>query len=714
MQITKDLIKGFALFIAILVTFISTAQNSNKAVVDYKSNQMKVIKSGDSTVIKLIGDVVFFHNGAIITCDSAYRYSERKMDGMGRVVINQDSVYIYGDRFTYNGETNIAEVFAPIIKTVDGDVTLYTRNMHFNTQTKIGEYSHGGTMTQRDNLMESERGVYYTDRRYVDFSGDVAMCNDNYIIATDSIGYNMNNEVVTFYVHTNIWNHKGEFLSADKGTYHRLSEVYNFTENSYILTDDQELWADELIYFSPRQEALLTKNIQMLDTAQQVITFGDKGRYWGASRRVLLTEDPSALAYDSQTGDTIYTRADTMLVYPALKHIAIDSITADTLVMVDSLRIDSLSGEALMAIEPLDLISDSTQMELSVQDTIVVDSIAIKSPLPDTIDLKLGSATDSLLTPKQKKRLERIERRQEKQRRRLAQMLEHDGHHHVHEEDSTAVLVDSIALDTIPLKDISVDVIEDSNTKADSSDYVLNGFNNVRIFRSDMQAVCDSLVMISTDSTMHMFNRPIVWNEGNQITAEKITIFSKNSQLYRAELDNFPILAQAIDTTKGMYNQIRGKFMEAFFKDNKLYELDVNGNSQAIYYRGENGVVDGIMNTASANMEIYFEDNKIAIMKWFQTIDTGTYPLDKVTSAVNTMLDGFSWQIDRRPKTKESVFNREIRPSQRVEMIAIEEPLFSITEKIDSDKVKFTEEGIWSDRNELITIDKESLRNDDL
>lgn len=715
---------------------------------------MKVIKVGDSTVIKLIGDVVFFHNGAIITCDSAYRYSERDMDGMGNVIINQDSIYIYGDKVTYNGETNIAQVFAPIIKTVDGDATLYTHNMTFNTQTKIGEYYGGGTMVQNENLMESQKGIYYTDTRNVDFIGDVAMSSPTYIISTDSIGFDMNSEVVSFYVYTDIWNHEGEYLSADQGTYDTKKEIYNFTQNAYILTQEQELWADELIYYSTLQEAVLTKNIQILDTVQNLLSFGDKGRYWGGEKRVLMTNNPSTLSYDPQTNDTVYSRADTMLVYPALLHNLVDSLMDS-----DPAIADSLAQKPEMAKDEMPMVADSLKAQEVIDttklpilaDTPLVDSITIDSVLMDSTISKPSLSkkelkrqkreeeqkqkeleqkqkdeeqkqmheammADSLISPELLAKLEKKQKRQDRKQERIERYLAHGGHSHDHDHDhgDPAVNRDSLRNDTTQLKDLSVNVIENSNRKADSSDYIITGFQNVRIFKKDMQAICDSMVMISTDSTLHMYNNPIVWNGLNQVTAEKITVFSKDGQLYRSELDNFPIMAQAIDTLKGQYNQIKGKFMEAFFKDNNLHELDVIGNSEAIYYREEEGEIDAIMNTLAANMEIVFEQNQISLMKWFTMVDTGTYPLDMVTPEVKTMLEGFSWQMDKRPKNKNSIFTRTIRESIREKASAIPQPLFSITEGIDNEKLKYTEDGTWRDRDEIITLDKESLKNDDL
>ncbi|MFR8223747.1 MAG: hypothetical protein ACLU9X_03365 [Alistipes shahii] len=47
---------------------------------------------------------------------------------------------------------------------------------------------------------------------------------------------------------------------------------------------------------------------------------------------------------------------------------------------------------------------------------------------------------------------------------------------------------------------------------------LMKGYRDVRIFRSDFQAVCDSMTAISTDSTIHLYINPVLWNQGNQIT----------------------------------------------------------------------------------------------------------------------------------------------------------------------------------------------------
>ena len=91
---------------------------AEKKLIDLKSDNMGPIAPGDS-VIFLVGNFAAQHNGAVITCDSAVRYSDMRIEFFGNVLINKNTTYIYGDRAEYNGELNEARVYSDIVKVVD-------------------------------------------------------------------------------------------------------------------------------------------------------------------------------------------------------------------------------------------------------------------------------------------------------------------------------------------------------------------------------------------------------------------------------------------------------------------------------------------------------------------------------------------------------------------------------------------------------------------
>lgn len=803
------LVFGFsALFFGIVAGLGAQEQQQKpKVKVDYRSDLSKIQNQGAFALLS--GNVAFHHNGVFITCDTAYRFSDMNMEGVGNVIINIDSTFIYGDKFTYDGVTNTAKVYAPIIKTVDKDAVMYTRNMSFNTLDNVGTYTGGGTILQKDNRMESINGTYYMSTRDVVLSGDVEMSSDTYDIKTDSVGFNMDNEVVSFYSRAYIWNHKGEFLMADRGTYDKKSEIYNFTDSAYVMTAEQELCSDTLIYMSKLKEAELRKNIQILDTVQTLYCMGDYGYYWGNEKRIILTDNPSTAAYSLEEPDTTFMRADTMLVLPQLGLIDSLGVAADdtsfsdipnidsmlnsgangsaelldslalppldsTLHVIDSTLIDSLTLDSLLeqkvdsppltrkelkakakaeksaakkrkkegsvitipnvANGPLNNKPDSSATDnskllstsklpptknIEEQNIVTLDSLILDIGALDSTAIdaeKLGKLLSDYLpskkvdaTPPTAKELKEIA----KEEKRAAKKLKREqiiADMRQERTDSLSVpMADSLAADSL---DSIIPRREESVLRAaDSSDYVLRGFYNVKIFGKDMSAVCDSIVGITLDSTLLMYNLPILWSGESQITASYIKLYTKNQHLDRAELYDFPITAQRLNDKQ--YNQVRGKYMEAYFKNDELDIVYIDGNAETLYYREEDGEINSLFEAASANMEITFDSMTINRIKWISDVNYKIIPIDLIPSDQKLYLEGFEWLGEYRPASRYDVCDRTIRPKRRSMVATYIKPLFPITEIIDQEKIKLSKEGLWYERNEPLPIDKAELVSQD-
>ena len=62
-------------------------------IIHLKSDLSGPIKKGDS-VIFMVGNFAAQHNGAVITCDSAVRYSDAHLECFGNVLINKNTTYL--------------------------------------------------------------------------------------------------------------------------------------------------------------------------------------------------------------------------------------------------------------------------------------------------------------------------------------------------------------------------------------------------------------------------------------------------------------------------------------------------------------------------------------------------------------------------------------------------------------------------------------------
>ena len=82
--------------------------------------------------------------------------------------------------------------------------------------------------------------------------------------------------------------------------------------------------------------------------------------------------------------------------------------------------------------------------------------------------------------------------------------------------------------------------------------------------------------------------------------------------------------------------------------------------------------------------------------------------MDKIPETQSLEMKGFKWEIDRRP-SRNDVFDRRIRPSERKRYESLPQPHYPITEKIDRLREKLIGEG-WTDRNDrVITSEAEEF-----
>lgn len=179
-------------------------------------------------------------------------------------------------------------------------------------------------------------------------------------------------------------------------------------------------------------------------------------------------------------------------------------------------------------------------------------------------------------------------------------------------------------------------------------------YHHVKLFKSDLQGKCDSLIYNSTDSMVRLFVEPVLWSSANQLTSEFISIQLANNKIDKMFLKNAAFICSKEDTAR--YNQIKGKDMTGYFIDNKLSQIDVEGNGQSIYYaRNKKQQLTGVNRADCSNMVIYIKENKVARLKLIEKPDATFYPI-KELSPEELKLKGFTWQENLRPKTKEEIF----------------------------------------------------------
>lgn len=184
---------------------------------------------------------------------------------------------------------------------------------------------------------------------------------------------------------------------------------------------------------------------------------------------------------------------------------------------------------------------------------------------------------------------------------------------------------------------------------------IVLAYYKVKFYRSNMQGKCDSLVYLTGDSVIQLHHEPILWSENKQITADYIQIFMKNRQIHHMEMTGSAFIAMNVDSGTQKFNQIKGRDMVAYFRDNDIYRVDVNGNGQTVYYPVDGEEYVGVNIDESSNIKIYIEENRIKRINKITTISGALYPLGEAPEDELT-LKGFAWHEQHRPKTKHDIF----------------------------------------------------------
>ena len=412
---------------------------------------------------------------------------------------------------------------------------------------------------------------------------------------------------------------------------------------------------------------------------------------------------------------------------------------ADSLGVVDSLKLDSLKVDSLAAdslVNPLDTLTAKERKamrrdSIKAAQKVILDSI--KRVKADSLAAKLDRIADERQAKRTAyyKKLERqdsiyeakLKQRADARLRKAMERLTRKGVHIAPVHDSLLVKADMvIRADSVPhdakLRRTLDSLIaiyypkseQDSTNMAadtvavDSTYREIKAFSRVKMFRTDFQMVCDSLAMTTIDSIIHLHRTPILWNEDNQITSEIMHIITAGGNITRAEFEGKPMTVAEIDTAH--YNQVTGKQMVAHFRNNAVYRNDVDGNVQTIYYVQEQFSPEPTMMAyvEAGDMSSYIENGQLASITYRTNPTYWFYPIDKIPADRSTKLQGFTWQPERRP-VRDSVFKRTLRESVRKEKEELILPQFPISAAMERRKERLLKAKTWRDRTDTLSYE---------
>lgn len=191
------------------------------------------------------------------------------------------------------------------------------------------------------------------------------------------------------------------------------------------------------------------------------------------------------------------------------------------------------------------------------------------------------------------------------------------------------------------------------NLNTDSVYRNLLAYHHVRMFRNDVQGVCDSMISLSRDSVTYMYGQPILWNDQQQIFGEEIRIYNNDSTIDWIHIVNQAMTVERLDSVS--YNQVGAREMRFFFTDGEISRNEAHGNVYVIYFMTEDdGYRIGVNYTETTQMKMYITDKKVQKI-WMPAATSTLYP-ELLLPADKRYLGNFAWFDYIRPIDKNDIF----------------------------------------------------------
>ena len=264
---------------------------------------------------RLKGNVRFKHRDAILRCDSAYLYQDQRVQAFGHVTIDQgDTLHVQADRTLYDGNDRTAKLEGNVLLR-NSDMELTTPALDYDLANRRAVYTAGGRIVSKsgNNTLTSDVGTYLTDARRFIFSKHVRLDHPERTILADTMHYVTSSGVAEFFGPTTI-TQKETVIETTRGIYDTKAEKARFSQRSSIQSKGRILEGDSLHYDRKTGQGLAWGEVLVSDTANDMLVKGDHGRYNEVTDRAIITGHAELeLVMDA---DTLFLHADSLFTSP--------------------------------------------------------------------------------------------------------------------------------------------------------------------------------------------------------------------------------------------------------------------------------------------------------------------------------------------------------------------------------------------------------------
>jgi lipopolysaccharide export system protein LptA len=630
---------------------VLSGQRSGRKISIHSENNQIVDATTTPPTQYLNGDVKVLHARTYMYCDTAILRGNYMKMKYNVVLMQNDTIKIWADSMRYNGDSLVAYLYGNIILQNGPQRKLYTTYIRYDTKNKIAYYNRNARLEDRGSSLLSKSGRYLLNDKTAYFYDNVQVRGDGFYLATDSLAYNTDSQEVTFLDKTRIYQDTTD-LYSERGHFNTGTEIGDFIGNAQYQSGSATAWADTIHYDGKLDHVRLSSigrrshYVSDQDTADANVIFYDRKN----ESIHLKGEADYKGKNNSVKGKDVYYDKKTDQFKTVGRATIVDGSTIIDAERSDYSKVDK-KGEAHGNV----IWRDTSAATVTYADHVYVDEArAYLLAYNDSIDrATLGIEVDSDTlwiksdTLRSKRTIaERIiyPKKLSDREARKAKALKGIS------KDSGKAIIDSTQVAITPVDTTSTDTIYTGII--DTIDYLI-GDNKVRMYKNDMQAVCDSLIFNRRDSVFTLMDDPYMWSDSSQIKGDTILITMKQKQV-----DSLQVIGNAtvINTEDQQYfNQIEGRTMAGNFVDGSLNRLDIESNVRVVYYLlDEIKAYIGVNTRESSRMKIYFKDKKVSEIFCYPEPQSKVLPMEN-TDHEKLKIPNFIWNLEARPKSKEDL-----------------------------------------------------------
>ena len=296
-----------------MLATLSWGQKAEKVEL-VKADALEGVEAPGDRRIKLIGGVVFKQGPMYLYCDSAYQFPiTNRVEAYGNVrMVQADTLSLTCKSLTYDGNTKNT-VAAGNVKLKDNTMYLETQQLNYNRALGFASYSSGGLIKDKENVLTSKEGAYYTGSKTFRFKKDVKLVNDakQYKIDADTMEYNTGSKVATFHGPALLTSKDGVVEAHEAGSYDTVRGIMYVKGRSRINNGKQVIEANDIDYDEKKQIGIAQGNMKLSSPTDSIFIEADRliyNRFSGVSK-VLGT--PVFKGFQGK--DTLFITADTMI-----------------------------------------------------------------------------------------------------------------------------------------------------------------------------------------------------------------------------------------------------------------------------------------------------------------------------------------------------------------------------------------------------------------